>query len=124
MVKIQNGTLDDFFESATMTAKQIDKNDKISSKHTVWMETEDLRSFLKPSRTIIIEYLRNKSTVEFSELLLNLNKTPTTLNNDLKLLLKYQLIDISNRKNKESTTNNKIIKPLFFNEQLELKVKL
>ncbi len=88
------------------------------------METEDLRSFLKPSRTKIIEYLRNKSTVEFSELLLNLNKTPTTLNNDLKLLLKYQLIDISNRKNKESTTNNKIIKPLFFNEQLELKVKL
>lgn len=44
MVKIQNGSLDNFFESASKTAKQIDKNEKITSKHIVWMETEDLRN--------------------------------------------------------------------------------
>ncbi|WP_297442082.1 hypothetical protein [Sulfurimonas sp.] len=51
MITIQNGTLDDFFDSAIETAKQIDNNEKVTPKHTIWMETESLLSILKPQRT-------------------------------------------------------------------------
>ena len=42
MVNIQNGTIEYFFDSAMQTAKQIDNNKKVTSKHTIWMETNDL----------------------------------------------------------------------------------
>jgi len=120
MITIQNGTIDDFFDSAMTTAKQIDNNEKVTPKHTIWMETEDLLSILKPQRTKLIQYLRNKTKVYYSSLLDELKKSPASLNKDLDLLLKYQLIDILKEPNSGHGIK-KVIKPLYSNESIEFK---
>ena len=120
MITIQNGTIDDFFDSATQTAKQIDNNEKVTPKHTIWMEIEDLLSILKPQRTKLIQYLRNKTKVYYSSLLNDLKKSPASLNKDLDLLLKYQLIDIIKEPNSGHGIK-KVIKPLYANESIEFK---
>ncbi len=120
MIHIQNGTIDDFFNSAMQTAEEIDKNKKVTQKHTIWMETSDLLKILKPQRTKLIQYLKNKTQVYYSVILDELNKSPSSLNQDLELLSKYQLIDVL----KESNSGHgikKIIKPLFSNEQIEFR---
>ena len=35
MISIQNGTIDDFFNSALKTAEQIDNEEKVTPKHTI-----------------------------------------------------------------------------------------
>jgi len=120
MISIQNGTIDDFFESAMQTAKQIDDNKKVTPKHIIWMETDDLLNILKPQRTKLLQYLKNKTKVYYSVLLKELKKSPSSLNQDLELLSKYQLINIL----KEPNTGHgirKIIKPLYLNEQIEFR---
>ena len=120
MITIQSGTIDDFFKSALHTAKEIDENKKVTPKHTIWMETEDLLNILKPHRTKLLQYLKNKTKVYYSVILDELKKSPSSLNKDLELLLKYQLIDISKEPNAGHGIR-KVIKPLYTNEQLEFK---
>ena len=84
MTTIQNGTIDDFFESALHTAKQIDKGEKVTPKHTIWMETDDLLNILKPQRTTLIKYLKNKTKVYYNVILDELKKSPLSLNKDLE----------------------------------------
>jgi predicted transcriptional regulator len=120
MVTLKNGTIDDFFDSALESSKEIDNKSKVNEKHTIWMETEDLLNILKPQRTKLIKYLRNKSKVDYSTLLKELNKSPTSLNKDLEILYKVGLVDIL----KEPNTGHgikKVIKPLYENEKLEFK---
>jgi len=120
MVTIQNGTIDDFFESAMNTAKEIDGGKKLIPKHTIWMETDDLLNILKPQRTKLIKYLKNKSKVYYSVVLAELDKSPSSLNRDLELLSKYQLINIL----KESNAGHgirKVIQPLYHDEELEFR---
>jgi predicted transcriptional regulator len=120
MINIQNGTIDDFFESALQTAKQIDENQKVTPKHTIWMETNDLLNILKPQRTTLLQYLKNKTKVYYSVILKELKKSPSSLNADLELLFRYQLIDILKEPNAGHGIK-KVIKPLYANEQLEFK---
>ena len=120
MVNIQNGTIEDFFDSAMQTAEEIDKNTKITPRQTIWMETDDLLNILKPGRTKLIKYLKNKSKVYYSVILDELHKSPSSLNKDLDLLMKYQLIDVI----KESNSGHgikKVIKPLYADEKLEFR---
>ena len=120
MVSIQNGTIEDFFDSAMQTAKQIDNNEKVIPKHIIWMETSDLLNILKPQRTKLIQYLRNKTKVYYSVMLNELKKSPSSLNQDLDLLLKYQLIDILKEPNAGHGIR-KVIKPLYSNEEIEFR---
>jgi predicted transcriptional regulator len=120
MVTLKNGTIDDFFDSALESAKEIDNKASVTDKHTIWMETEDLLNILKPQRTKLIKYLRDKSKVDYSTLLKELDKSPTSLNKDLEFLYKVGLVDIL----KESNAGHgvkKVIKPLYKNEKLEFK---
>jgi predicted transcriptional regulator len=112
--------LDDFFDSALESAKEIDNKANVTEKHTIWMETDDLLNILKPQRTKLIKYLRNKSKVDYSTLLKELDKTPTSLNKDLELLYKVGLVDILKEPNAGHGIK-KIIKPLYKNEKLEFK---
>ncbi len=123
MVNIQNGTIEDFFDSAIHSAKQIDNNEKITPKHTIWMETDDLLKILKPQRTKLLKYLKNKTKVYYSVLLDEFKKSPSSLNKDLELLSKYQLIDILKEPNAGHGIK-KVIKPLYSNEQIEFKAIL
>ena len=120
MIQIKNGSMEDFFDSAMLTAKQIDKNEKITPKHTIWMETEDLLKILKPQRTMLIKYLKDKTKVYYSDLIEELKKSPSSLNKDLDLLLKYQLIDLQ-KETKFGHGIRKILKPLYANEQIEFR---
>lgn len=123
MLNIQNGTIEDFFDSAMQTAKQIDNIEKVTPKHTIWMETNDLLCILKPQRTVLLQYLRNKTKVYYSVILKELKKSPSSLNKDLELLSKYQLIDIQKEPNAGHGIK-KIIKPLYTNEQIEFRATL
>ncbi len=123
MVTIQNGTIEDFFDSALHTAKQIDENQKVTPKHTIWMETEDLLNILKPQRTKLIQYLKDKTKVYYSVILDELKKSPSSLNKDLELLSKYQLINIIKEPNAGHGIR-KVIQPLYHNEQLEFKATI
>ena len=123
MVNIRNGTIDDFFDSALETAKQMDDNKKVTAKHTIWMETDDLLNILKPQRTKLIRYLRKKTSVYYSVILKELQKSPSSLNKDLELLSTYQLIDISKEVN-AGHGMRKVIKPLFADEELEFRAVL
>jgi predicted transcriptional regulator len=120
MIEIKNGTIDDFFASAEATAKEIDHGLKVTPKHSIWMETEDLLNILKPTRTKIIQYLKTKTAVYYSVMLDELNKSPSSLNKDLELLSKYQLIDISKEVNAGHGIK-KVIRPLYKNKQLEFR---
>ena len=84
------------------------------------METDDLLNILKPERTKLIQYLRNKTKVYYSVILEELKKSPSSLNRDLELLHKYQLIDISKEPNSGHGIK-KVIKPFYANEPLEFK---
>ena len=120
MVNIQNGTLEDFFDSAMQTAREIDNNEKVTPKHIIWMETDDLLKILKPQRTRLIKYLKNKERVYYSVILDELRKSPSSLNQDLELLSKYQLIDILKEPNAGHGIR-KIIRPLYPDEQIEFR---
>ncbi len=120
MVNIQNGTIEDFFDSAMQTAREIDNNEKVTPKHIIWMETEDMLKILKPQRTKLIHYLKNKGKVYYSVILDELKKSPSSLNYDLELLSKYQLIDILKEPNAGHGIR-KIIRPLYPNEQIEFR---
>jgi predicted transcriptional regulator len=120
MVTIKNGTIEDFFDSALKTAKEIDRHKKVTPQHTIWMETEDLLKILAPQRTKLIKYLKDKKKIYYSELLDDLNKSPSSLNRDLELLSKYQLIDIQKEVNSGHGIR-KIIRPLFTDEEIEFR---
>ena len=123
MVNIKNGTIEDFFDSAMQTAKQIDDHEKVTPKHTIWMETNDLLNILKPQRTQLIQYLKNKTKVYYSVILEELQKSPSSLNKDLELLSKYQLIDVQKEPNAGHGIR-KIIKPLYLNEEIEFRATI
>ncbi len=123
MVSIKNGTIEDFFDSALQTAKEIDNNKKVTPKHIIWMETDDLLKILKPQRTKLLQYLKNKTKIYYSVLLEEMKKSPSSLNRDLELLSKYQFIEIS----KESNAGHgirKVIIPLYSNEEIEFRATL
>ena len=123
MVNIRNGTIEDFFDSALQTAREIDRGEKVTPKHTIWMETDDLLKILKPQRRKLLHYLKNKTKVYYSALLKELNKSPSSLNRDLELLSRYGLVDILKEPNAGHGIR-KVIRPLFTNECIEFKAIL
>lgn len=77
-------------------------------------------AILKPDRTQLVQHLRNKKRVIFSELMSDMNRTPVSLNNDLKILSKYQLVKIIREVNAGHGVH-KVIVPAFGNEKIEFR---
>ena len=123
MVEIKNGSIEDFFASARETAKEIDNGLKVTPKQTIWMDTEDLLNILKPTRTKVIRYLKERKEVYYSVMLKELSKSPSSLNKDLELLSRYQLIDISKEINAGHGIK-KVIRPLYLNQELEFRARV
>lgn len=122
-VELKAGSLSDFFSSAKETAKEIDEKRKVTRKNIIWVDPVDLMSILKPERTKLIQYLRKKRRVVFSELMSDMNRTPVSLNNDLKILSKYQLVNIFKESNSGHGVH-KVIEPTFGNEKIEFKAEI
>jgi len=123
MIEIRKGTIDDFFVSAKKTAEEIDKKEQITPKNIIWIEADDFSKLLKPSRIELIRYLRKKKKVDFSSMLKELHKNPSSLNRDLELLTKYGLIEMGSESN-AGHGRRKVIFSLFKGESLELRTAI
>ncbi|WP_446008290.1 transcriptional regulator [Candidatus Electrothrix sp.] len=122
-VELKTGSLNDLFASAKETAKEIDEGKKITPKNIVWVEPHDLMAILKPERTRIVKYLRKKQRVVFSELMAEMRRTPVSLNNDLKILSRYQLVKIFKEPNPGHGIH-KVIESTYGNEKIEFKAEI
>jgi hypothetical protein len=122
-IELKAGTLSDFFASAKETAKEIDEGRKITKKNIIWVDPVDLVAILKPERIKIVQYLRKKRRVIFSELMSDMHRTPVSLNNDLKILSKYQLVKIFKESNPGHGVH-KVIEPTFGDEKIEFKAEI
>ncbi len=119
-VELKAGSLKDFFASARETAKEIDEGRKLTPKNAIWVAPSDLMAILKPERTKLVQYLRKNRKVIYSELMAAMNRTPVSLNNDLKILSKYQLVKILREPN-PGHGMHKVIEATFGNEEIEFK---
>jgi len=122
-VELKAGTLDDFFASAKKTAQEIDEGKSVTRKNIIWVEPVDLMAILKPERTKLVQYLRKKKKVVFSELMEDMERTPVSLNNDLKILSKYHLVHIYKESNPGHGVH-KVIEPTYGNEKIEFKAEI
>jgi len=122
-VELKAGSISDFFASAKETAKEIDEGRKVTKKNIIWVDPIDLMAILKPERTKIVQYLRKKRRVFFSELMTDMRRTPVSLNNDLKILSKYQLVKIFKEPNPGHGVH-KVIESTFGNEKIEFKAEI
>ena len=122
-IEIKAGTLNEFFASAKETAREIDQGKKLTSKNTVWVDSKDLMLLLKPERTNLVKYLRKEKKVVFSKLMNAMHRSPVSLNNDLKILSKYELIHISKESNPGHGVN-KVIESSLGNEKIEFRVEI
>jgi hypothetical protein len=80
-------------------------------------------AILKPERTKIVHYLRKKRRVFFSELMSDMHRTPVSLNNDLKILSKYQLVKIFKESNSGHGVH-KVIESTFGNDKIEFRAEI
>ncbi len=121
-IEIKAGTLSDFFASAKETAKEIDSGKAITPKNTIWVDAKDLMLLLKPERTNLVKYLRKEKTAIFSHLAKTLNRSPISLNNDLKILSKYDLVTIT----KETNPGHGVCKVITSNldDKIEFRVEV
>ena len=122
-VEIKSGSLSEFFASAKETAKEIDRGEKITKKNTVWVDPKDLLLLLKPERTNLVKYLRKEKRVIFSKLLEVLNRSPASLNKDLQILSKYDLIRVS-RESNPGHGIHKIIESSLGNQKIDFRVQI
>ena len=119
-IELKPGLLSDFFASAKETAKEIDEGKRVTQKNIIWVDPSDLMAILKPERTRLVQYLRIKKRVIFSDLMADLRRSPISLNNDLKILSKYRLIRIVKETNSGHGVH-KVIESAFGNEKIEFR---
>jgi predicted transcriptional regulator len=122
-IEIKEGDMSDFFASAKETAKEIDEGEKVTRKNTVWVESRDLMDLLKPERTRLVKFLRSKKRIVYTDLLNEMKRTPVSLNRDLRLLSKYQLIKIHKEPNPGHGIH-KVIEPMFQDEKIEIRAEI
>ena len=122
-IDIKAGTLSDFFSSAKETAKEIDDGKRLTRKNTLWVDPKDLMLLLKPERTSLVKYLRKEKKVIFTELMSAMKRSPVSLNNDLKILLKYDLVRIT-RETNPGHGLHKVIESGVGSEKIEFRVEI
>ncbi len=122
-IDIKAGTLSDFFSSAKETAREIDNGKRLTRKNTIWVDPKDLMLLLKPERTSLVKYLRKEKKVVFSELMSAMKRSPVSLNNDLRILSKYDLVRITRETNPGHGVH-KVIESSVGNEKIEFRVEI
>jgi predicted transcriptional regulator len=115
------GSIEDFFESAKQTAKEIDEGKRITRKHTIWVEPSDINELLK--RTELIHYLRNKKKIAVSQIAKDMNRSSANLKRDLNVLSKYQLIRIYSEIDEKNCAQS-LIEFSFGNRKIEVKAEI
>ena len=116
---IKSGELSDFFDAARETAREIDAGHRVTPRNTIWVEPDDLRALLKPERTDLVKFLRQHDRIVFADLRLAMGRSPASLNNDLEILAKYQLIKISREAN-PGHGMRKVIESTFNGDRIQM----
>ncbi len=122
-INIKSGTASDFFKSAMETAREIDEGKKITKKSIIWIDPADLISLLKPERRKLVKFLRGKDRIAFQKLMLEMRRNAGSLNRDLDLLSRYDLVKTYKEK-KPGRGIHKIVEPLYGNQLIEFKVEI
>jgi predicted transcriptional regulator len=122
-IDIKAGNLSDFFSSAKETAREIDDGKRLTRKNTIWVDPKDLMLLLKPERTSLVKYLRKEKKVVFSELMSAMKRSPVSLNNDLRILSKYDLVRITRETNPGHGVH-KVIEFSVGSEKIEFRVEI
>jgi len=119
--EIKIGSIEDFFESAKQTAKEIDEGKKVTRKYTIWVEPSNLTELLK--RTEVIQYLRNKKKIAVSQMAKDMNRSSASLKRDLNVLSKYQLIRIYSETDEKNYAQS-LVEASFGNRKIEVKTEI
>jgi len=119
--EIKIGSVEDFFESAKQTAKEIDEGKKVTRKCTIWVEPSNLTELLK--RTELIQYLRNKKKIAVSQIAKDMNRSSASLKRDLNVLSKYQLIRIYSETDEKNYAQS-LVEASFGNRKIEVKAEI
>ncbi len=122
-IRIKSGSLSDFFDSAKETAKEIDEGKRVTRKNTIWVDPTELMFLLKPERAKLIRFLRGKKRVCFSDLVNGMKRTAVSLNKDLSLLSKYQLVKTYKETNPGHGVH-KVVEPMFGNQKIEFRAEI
>ena len=119
--EIRIGSIDNFFESAKQTAREIDEGKKLTRKCTIWVEPSNLNELLK--RTELIQYLRNKKKITVRQMAEDMNKSSASLKRDLDILSKYRLIRIYSEMD-ETNRAQRLVEASFGNRKIEVKAEI
>ncbi len=115
------GSIDNFFESAKQTAREVDERKKITRKCTIWVEPSNLNELLK--RTKLIQYLRNKKKITIRQMAEDMNQSSASLKRDLNILSKYRLIRIYSEMD-ESNRAQRLVEASFGNRKIEIRAEI
>ncbi|MEI6262520.1 MAG: DeoR family transcriptional regulator [Deltaproteobacteria bacterium] len=119
--EIRIGSIDNFFESAKQTAREIDEGKKLTRKCTIWVEPSNLNELLK--RTELIQYLRNKKKITVRQMAEDMNQSSASLKRDLDILSKYRLIRIYSEMD-ETNRAQRLVEASFGNRKIEVKAEI
>jgi len=119
--EIRIGSIDNFFESAKQTAREIDEGKKLTRKCTTWIEPSNLNELLK--RTELIRYLRNKKKITVRQMAEDMNQSSVSLKRDLNILSKYRLIRIYSEMD-ETNRTQRLVEASFGNRKIEVKAEI
>ncbi|MCK5231950.1 MAG: transcriptional regulator [Desulfobulbaceae bacterium] len=120
MVKIKSGGAKEFFKSALETAREIDRGNHVTAKHTIFVEADDLAALLKAERRELIQFLRGQKKVLFPTLIKKMRRAQITLNKDLAVLERCSLVKVEQEVN-PGHGRRKVIIPLYGKQPLEFK---
>ena len=119
--EIRIGSIDNFFESAKQTAREIDEGKKLTRKCTIWVEPSNLNELLK--RTELIQYLRNKKKITVRQMAEDMNQSSASLKRDLDILSKYRLIRIYSEMD-ETNRAQRLVEASFGDRKIEVKAEI
>ncbi|HIJ32766.1 MAG: HTH domain-containing protein [Gammaproteobacteria bacterium] len=122
-IEITSGSVDDFFASAKETARDIDQGKRLTRKNRIWVAPEDMMLLLKAERTNLVQYLREQKKVSFTDLTKKLNRSAVSLNSDLKLLSKYNLVHVHKESN-PGHGQHKVVETNLGSEKIEFRVEI
>ena len=120
---IKSGGAKEFFKSALETAREIDRGNHVTAKHTIFVEADDLAALLKAERRELrelIQFLRGQKKVLFPTLIKKMRRAQITLNKDLAVLERCSLVKVEQEVN-PGHGRRKVIIPLYGKQPLEFK---